>query len=334
MDPSTSAHLELFEYEAPTREVIEGFLNITPATSWANRKAEGQYLDWACGTFTIGKKATPSEKVYVAWHDKDGNQLNVDRKRMPAVEIECPPAPIKSIYITPESILKYADDIGRANQKIEFDRECVSDLYPEWQECVKDLDELFVDKLVRFLVKNADSHSLLNDSDRDVIRDEGEEEAIKVLTRIMRNSHDHSHHQLRWWVPKRNIFRVNYSDGPVKKICPHDEWIKDREEWQRMADHLLSVTEPHRLNLIRVLLPDGTTAVKPDEYNLLHHENAVGALTLTVYGVHRRPDGQHSTMAANTCVQLITNGVPSTGGATGVDVMAIRKAKRARIEDE
>lgn len=330
---ATPTNNELYGHEPVTRELLEAFNEASPPTSWFNRKKDGQYLGWAVGKFTGGKGGAVSEKVFALWM-KGGKPVSpIDFKRSPACHIEFPPAPVKAFYVDAAAMLKFNDDVGRASQKAELQREGFDkELYQEYAALAEDLDHFFTQGLAEFLVNNTD-HSFLNQAERDIIQNEGKSEAIKAIVRVIRNAMDHSYHQFRWYVPKRNALKQNYGEGPVKKICPHDEAIVSREEWNPFHEHMLAAPDPLMLNLMRIQLPDGKTMCGPADYHRLYAEGASAAMTLTIYGLHRRPDGQHSVSGANTGLQLITNGVPSTGNSAGVDMFAIRMAKRQRTID-
>jgi hypothetical protein len=322
---------DLFRHDVPEASVIAQVDAQTD--SWVHRVDSGWKLVWRAGGFSQKKGAPIIRRVYLTWLTPDGADINAGKRGLPAAEIVAPTGAVKAFYINPDDMFRFNEDVERAVQKIEFHAPADTDTATclNWQRFADAMDVLFVDDLVAFLVHNVDDHDLLNDGDRALIADEGAEVAIKSLKRMMLDGMNRSYHRYSWAGPKHKIMRQRYvktGNTDLVKVAPKDADLLQTPEYGRVLDYINKSTSFWMLNLLPIYLPDGTP-VQPDQYNRLNSNGALASMTITIYGVNRRPDGQHSIMGSNTGTHLVTNGSSAQAIGTSLNIMAMRGKRKA-----
>ena len=307
--------------------------------TYRQHKRAGHKLGWVFTNVTIGGRS--EKRMVVCWHDDKNNPLDVPT-RFPALDIVAPAGPVKAWYVQMSDVLRYHEGgIGGANQKVVFDHESTDPRFAEWQEFVKDVDDVLNKGRCTFLAKNAAevAGSYLSKNELKYINKHGPEKGAEWLFEHLEDSNNRSQHQCRFWCAKNNIFQARRGEGPVLKICPADREILDMEGFDpscKIENHLKTCDNDQSLRLLKITLP-GTSAsgntVKPNELQLLQ-KNAVASMKLTIYSLYKRPaDDQHSVSCANTGVSMLTNGPFQSGDVPAVDMMAtLRAGKRARTE--
>lgn len=325
---------DLFKNDVPPPDVIKQ-IDSQPE-SWAYRVDAGWKLVWKSGFFSPKKGAPAIRRVYVTWIKPDGSDINAGHKTLPVTDIVSPTGPIKkgAFYVkVPDDVFRFNEDVERAVQKIEFDVGPDADKSncPNWDRFATAMDKLFVDDLADYLVHNVDDHDLLNDGDRALVADEGPEAAAKALKRMMLDGMNRSYHRYGWAAPKHKILRQRYpraGGAELVKVAPKDADLLARPEYSRILDHINKSAAFWTINLLPIFLPDGTE-VGPDEYDRLNGNGALATMTLTIFGVNRRPDGQHSIMGSNSGTHLVTNGSSAQSTGPTLNIMAMRGKRRA-----
>lgn len=324
----------LFEHYPVTREIIDVFNDRmdNAAPTWRARKKRGEYLAWRNGVFTIrGKKET---RTFVAWHDKDGNPIDVSYNKLPACTVVAPAGPIKSAFLTGSDALRYAEDVARAEQKIVLDHETTdSALYADFIAFVEDLRKLLVDSRATHLATTLDSHEHLSAGERKMHKKSGPDALAEKIKEGIEDSFNRSHHECRFWSPKHKLLRQRYSDGPMQKVCEADkELLPSMDVGGKIETFLENSDAFYSLNPLRINLARPGETVAPDEYNLIR-PGGVASMEICIYGMHMRVDGQHSVMTSLNSVALLTNGPQTRQEMTGVDMFdMLHAAKKAKVE--
>ena len=323
-----------------TPEVVTLINDATDAgnsNTWRARRMRGMTLGWALDEFTIKDKT--EKRMYVCWHDADGNKVSVDKNKIPAIHIQAPVGPVKAAYVTPADVLRYdTGDPTRVVQKLVFDTE--NEMYDDWTQFASEMETLLNEDRATFYIDHIESHSLLDAGVRKVFAKKGREAAIEKLLDAINNSNDNSQHACAWSKAKSKVFKVRH-DGDGMMVSPAAAKILDGGDGQfdpsnKIRDYLeagdADSGKPYDLNLLRITEPDGKTVIPPHELGSLYGDGMLAMHTLTIYGINKRPDGQHSVMAFNTNVHVCTNGLPREA-APGVDVNAIVMAHAAPKRD-
>ena len=121
--------------------------------TYRQHKRAGHKLGWVFTNVTIGGRS--EKRMVVCWHDDKNNPLDVPT-RFPALDIVAPAGPVKAWYVQMSDVLRYHEGgIGGANQKVVFDHESTDPRFAEWQEFVKDVDDVLNKGRCTFLAKNA-----------------------------------------------------------------------------------------------------------------------------------------------------------------------------------
>lgn len=303
--------------------------NVQP--TWRDRKKKGQYLAWRNGVFTLrGKKET---RTFVAWHDKDGNPLDVSYNKLPSCTIVAPAGPIKSAFLTGADALRYAEDVSRAEQKVIFDHEGAdAETYADFVAFVADMRDLLVDKRAQHLASTTDSHECLSAAERKLLKKGVDALATKIKDGI-EDGFNRSHHECRFWSPKHKLLRQRYSDGPMEKVCEADkEMLPSLDVGDKIRTFLENSDSFYSLNPLRINLAKPGETVQPDEYGLIR-PGGTASMELCIYGMHMRSDGQHSVMVSLNSVSLLSNGPQTQHVMTGVDMFdMLHTAKKARVD--
>lgn len=333
-----------FEYRPMTPEIAR---LINDATDSANpntyraRRARGEYLGWELGTFLIGKDKKPDVRGYVCWHEADGTLIGVREKGIPVLQLQVPVAPVKAVYVTMKDVFHYdSGDPKTVVQKFVFDID--DHRFDDWNAFKADLDDVLNVQRAAFLIDNIAEPSLLDAKVREIFKKKGKEAAIEKILESINDDTHHAHHYCHWSKAKSKLFKVRDEiDG--MRISPAVQTILDHvdnagvafDSSGKVKDYLLAgdtqSLRPFDLNLLRIVHSDGVSVVKPGELGRLHADGMFAMHTLTLFGIGRRPDGQHYVMVQNSGVQLCTNGLPKEA-AVGIDVASIMAAKPAETK--
>lgn len=300
------------------------------ANKWRARRLRGQTLGWALDEFTIKDKT--EKRMYVCWYDEAGNKVGVDYNKIPVVNIEAPVAPVRAVYVAMPDVLRFdTGDPTRVVQKFVFDTE--NKMYDDWSQFTSEMEKLLNEDRATFYIDHIESHSLLDANIRKVFAKKGREAAIEKLLDAIGDSNNNSQHACAWSKAKSKLFKVRH-DGDGMMVSPASAKILDSgdepfDPSNKVRDYLEAGDpdsgKPYDLNLLRITEPDGKTVIPPDALGSLYGDGMLAMHTLTIYGINKRPDGQHSVMAFNTNVHVCTNGLPREA-TVGVDVNAILMA--------
>lgn len=322
---STYTDDALFEHESPSPELIDA-IESQPG-SYVARRADGWRLGWHIVTIGGNKGQPKTQRVNVVWFDQE-NQPQTSTGI--ATDIITPVVRIGGLYIrVPEDVFKFETNAERVHQSVVIDTKNTEQC-PNAKAFFDDMDQLFTVDLANFLVDRAEDHDLLNESDRVQLEEDGPEAMKKALLRYIRDPMNKSFHMFHYEKPKRKILSVRRFDpkaGKPVKILPKDAEILNTEPFERIKQFIDSSASYWSLSLVKILLPDGKTVVRPDQYSRLERNNAFATMTISLFGINRRDDGQHSVMACNSGVRLITNGARGESSGPTIDLMAMRRKR-------
>jgi hypothetical protein len=323
--------------------------------AWTTRTKRGEHLAWMHAELR-DNNGPNKVRMFVWWHDQHNQPINPPTG-FPECEWIAPPGIVERWYAAPTNVFRFKEqETGARAQSLALNADAQmpsadgSNMLADFRRYSEAIDKLLNEDRCAYMAAHAGAlkGTCISDADRAghaKCKKKAEKDPaidpVAVLTEKLTDqlrdpAHRGQHVCNAALKPRRKIFGTRRkAENSQMMVSPRDEGVLAMDEWCDHANiirtHLESSEKPLSLNLMKVQLPDGSQ-VPADGYGRLR-AGAVACVSMSVYGVFMRADGQHTVMSAVTGVTVITNG-PEDDAAPSVNLMEdLQRLKRRRLSE-